>query len=142
MNLMEMISVLLAVVFFTSIALIYNRSAWNQRERLYDANSFVQATLLAHTVLDEVDAKLFSAQIKFVNIKNQYNTTRSMNLTHVGETYNLTITAVDADSTGVPLAVPDPDNIFTKVTVRVSASAGLKHTVSMSRLYTKTHLNT
>ena len=133
--------VLLAVVFFTSIALIYNRSAWNQRERLYDANSFVQATILAHTVLDEVDAKLFSQQIKFINIKSQFNTTRTMNLTHVGETYSLTISAVDADSTGVPLATPDPETIYTKVSVRVSASGGLKHTVTMSRLYTKTHLN-
>lgn len=142
MNLMEMISVLLAVVFFTSIALIYNRSAWSQRERLYDANSFVQATLLAHSVLDEIDARLFSKQLSFSGIKTNYNTTRTLSLAHVHETYTLYVTAVDADSTGVPLATPITGNIFTRVSVRVIPAAGLKHEVRMSRLYTKTHLNT
>lgn len=141
MNLMEMISALLAVVFFTSIALFYNRTAWSQRERLYDANSFVQATILAHSVLDEVDARLFSKQITFSGIKTTYNTTRTLSLAHVHETYNLVITAVDADSAGVPLATPLPGNIFTKVSVRVIPAAGLKREVRMSRLYTKTHLN-
>lgn len=141
MHLMEMVLVMFAVVFFTSIALIYNRGAWSQKENLYNANSFVQATILAHTVLDEVDAKLLSKQLTFDGIITNYNTERVVNLAHVGETYRLVIRAVQADSTGVNLATPDPDNIYTKVSIQVSAPAGLRHPVNMSRVYLKTHLN-
>lgn len=141
MNLMEMISVLLAVIFFTSVALIYNNSSFRQKQNLYDANSFVQATILAHEVLDEVDAKLFSKAIRFDDVVTNYNITRQLNLQHVGETYNLTITAVQADSAGVALATPITGNIFTKVSVVVQPGAGMRHPLSMSRIYTKTHLN-
>lgn len=142
MHLMEMVLVMFAVVFFTSIALIYNRSAWSQKENLYNANSFVQATLLAHSVLDEVDAKLLSKQIRYDEIITNYNTERVVNLAHVGEVYRLTIRAVHADSTGVSLGTANPGNIYTRVSIQVSASAGLRHPVNMSRVYLKTHLNT
>lgn len=141
MHLMEMVLVMFAIVFFTSIALIYNRGAWSQKENLYNANSFVQATILAHSVLDEVDAKLLSKQINFDGIITNYNTERVVNLAHVGETYRLTIRAVQADSTGVSLGSANPDNIYTRVSIQVSASAGLKRPVNLSRVYLKTHLN-
>lgn len=141
MHLMEMVLVMFAVVFFTSIALIYNRGAWSQKENLYNANSFVQATILAHSVLDEVDAKLLSKQINFDGIITSYNTERVVNLAHVGETYRLTIRAVQADSTGVILGTANPGNIYTRVSIQVSASAGLKRPVNLSRVYLKTHLN-
>ena len=136
-----MVAVLYAVIFFTSIALIYNNSTFRQKQNLHNANSFVQASILAHEVLDEVDARLFSKDIHFSDIETIYNCSRTLNLTHVGETYNITILAVDADSTGVPLATPIVGNIFTKVSVTVASGTGLRHPLTMSRLYTKTHLN-
>lgn len=141
MNLLEMVAVLYAVIFFTSIALIYNNSAFRQKQNLHNANSFVQASILAHEVLDEVDARLFSKDISFDDIETQYNCSRTLNLTHVGETYSLSILAVDADSTGIALPNPVTGNIFTKVSVTVASGAGLRHPLTMSRLYTKTHLN-
>ncbi|MDP2173358.1 MAG: hypothetical protein Q8M98_04340 [Candidatus Cloacimonadaceae bacterium] len=141
MNLMEMICVLLAVIFFTSVALIYNNSSFRQKQNLYDANSFVQASILAHEVLDEVDAKLFAKRISFDQIIGNYNATRQRHLPHVGETYQLTISAVQTDSTGVPLSTPFEGNVFTRVSVLVSPSAGMRHPLTMSRLYTKTHLS-
>lgn len=141
MNLLEMVSVLFAVVFFTSVALMYNNSAFRQREHLYDANSFVQASILAHEVLDEVDAKLFVKALSFSQIIANYNISRTRNLQHIGETYNLVISAVQVDSTGVPLEVESTSNLFTKVSVTVQPGAGMRHPLSMSRIYTKTHLN-
>jgi len=141
MNLLETVSALLAVIFFTSIALIYNNSAFRQKQHLWHANAYVQATITAHEVLDEIDARLFSQDLAFNEIKTQYNTTRTVNLQHNGETFILTVSAVDADSTGVPLATPLAGNIFTRVSVVVAPNPGLRHAVTMSRVYTKTHLN-
>ncbi|MDD2331414.1 MAG: hypothetical protein PHI68_02045 [Candidatus Cloacimonetes bacterium] len=141
MNLFEMVLAMFAVVFFTSISMVYNRASWNQTQRLYDASSFVQASQLCHSVLDEVDAKLFSKQLAFNNIKTTFNTTRTLNLTHVGETYTLDIEAVDCDSLGVPLTSPVVNNIYVSVSVTANTTAGLKHPVTLKRVYTKTHLN-
>jgi len=141
MSILETVSVLLAVIFFTTIALIYNNSSFRQKQHLYNANAFVQATITAHEVLDEVDAKLFSHDLAFDDIETHYNTTRTVNLAHNGSSFILNITAVDADSTGVPLATPLAGNIFTRVSVEVEATSGLRHSVNLSRVYTKTHLN-
>lgn len=141
MSLLETVSALLAVVFFTSIALIYNNSAFRQKQHLYHANAYVQATITAHEVLDEIDARLFSKDLTFEDIETEYNTTRTASLAHNGETFIMSVTAVDADSTGVPLATPLAGNIFTRVSVVVAPNAGLRHSVTMSRVFTKTHLN-
>jgi len=140
MNLMEMVLALLAVVFFSTIALMYKQSVWDQNELLINAQQYVQASHLSHTVLDEVDAKLFSKQLTFAGIKTTYNTQRTLSLAHTGGQYILNITAVSTDSLGTVLASPPANNIYTRVTVR-TATAGLKTPVTMSRLYTKTHLN-
>jgi len=140
MNMMEMVLALFAVVFFSTVALMYNRAVWDQSETLMHANMYVQSSHLSHSILDEVDARLFSKQLAFANIKTQYNTTRSLTLAHTGGVYNLQINAVDCDSLGVPLATAIPNNIYTVVTV-TTTTAGLKQPVVMRRVYTKTHLN-
>jgi len=140
MNMMEMVLALFAVVFFSTVALMYNQAVWDQSETLMHANMYVQSSHLTHSILDEVDARLFSKQLAFTNIKAQYNTTRNLNLTHTGGTYSIQISAVDCDSLGVPLATAIPNNIYTLVTVRTN-TAGLKIPVTMRRVYTKTHLN-
>ena len=140
MNMMEMVLALFAVVFFSTVALMYNQAVWDQSETLMHANMYVQSSHLSHSIMDEVDARLFSKQLAFTNIKAQYNTTRNLNLTHTGGTYSIQISAVDCDSLGVPLATAIPNNIYTLVTVRTN-TAGLKIPVTMRRVYTKTHLN-
>ncbi len=142
MNMMEMVLALFAVVFFTSIAMVYNRSMWDQAELLENASKYVQASHLAHSVLDEIDAKLFSKQLAFNNVKTSYNNVvRTMNLQHTGGTWTLNITAVDCDSLGVPLQTAVANNIYVLISTAVNTSSGLKHPVTMKRVYTKTHLN-
>jgi len=141
MNLFESVLAMFAVLFFTTISMVYNRGAWDQTRRLHDANAFVQASQLCHSVLDEVDAKLFSKQLSFAGVKTTFNTTHTLNLAHVGDIYTLTVTAVDCDSLGVPLSTPVTNNIYTVVSVTANTSSGLKHPVTLRRIYTKTHLN-
>lgn len=140
MNMMEMVLAMLAVVFFSTVALMYNRAVWDQTELLIHANKYVQSSHLSHSVLDEVDARLFSRQLAFANIKTEYNTTRALTLAHTGGTYNIDIKAVDCDSLGVPLATPVTNNIYTRVSVTTN-TPGLQRPVLLRRVYTKTHLN-
>lgn len=141
MSMMEMVIALFAVVLFTSVALNYNRHVQDQNELLINATQYVQATQLCHTVLDEIDAKLFAKMMSFNSIISTYNNqTRTIDLNFPGDTYQLTIEAVSSDSLGVPLSVIPINNIYRRV--RVTATTfGLKVPVTMQRVYTKTHLN-
>lgn len=140
MNLMDMVLALFAVVFFSTVALMFNRSMWDQSEKLINANQYVQASHLSHSVLDEVDARLFSKQLAFGSIKANYNTTRNLTLTHAGGTYIMNIAAVDCDSLGTPITGALANHIYVRVSV-TTRTAGLKVPVVMRRVYTKTHLN-
>lgn len=141
MSYMEMVLALFAVVFFTSVALNYNIRIGEQQELLINATQYVQATQLCHTLLDEVDAKLFSKQLAWNSVKTTYNnTSRTIDLAFPGDVYQLAITAVDSDSLGIPLSTAVLNNIFIRVQV-VASTPGLKVPVTMQRVYTKTHLN-
>ncbi|HNQ44677.1 MAG TPA: hypothetical protein PKI59_09605, partial [Candidatus Cloacimonadota bacterium] len=72
MNMMEMVLALFAVVLFTSTAAMYNRQVMEHNAYLINATQYVQATQLCHTVLDEVDAKLFARMIAFFSVKTTY----------------------------------------------------------------------
>ncbi len=141
MNLMEMVIALLAVVLFTSIALSYNRHVQDQNDLLINATQYVQATQLCHTVLDEIDARLFAKMMSFNSIISTYNNqSRTIDLNFPGDTYQITIEAVSSDSLGVPLTVIPVNNIYRRVRV-TATTPGLKVPVTLQRVYTKTHLN-
>ena len=129
-----------AVVLFSSMALLLNRSMVNQTDLITNATQYLQASHLNHTILDEIDAKLFSKQLKFSVIKTNYNITRTYNLQHTGGTWIAQIVTVDCDSLGNALQTPDPSNIYLRVQVNTS-TPGLRNPVISQRIYTKTHLN-
>lgn len=141
MNMMDMILALFAVVFFTTIALVYNQAMWHQADNLYDAALVVQSSQICHTILDEVDAKLFSKQLAFGNIITNYNFTANRSFPHLGETFTITTVAAECDSLGNNLASPVTNNIYKRVEVTVSGPSALRHPVSLRRVYTKTNLN-
>ena len=140
MNYMEMFVAVIAVVLFASVAVLINRTMLLQNDQIVNAAQYLQASHLNHAILDEIDAKLFSKQLKFGNIKTNYNITRNISLPHAGGVWSAQITAVDCDSLGIPLAINDPNNIYVRVQV-TTAAPGLGHPVVMQRIYTKTHLN-
>ncbi len=141
MNYMEMVLALFAVVFFTSVAANYNRQVLEQNDYLINASQYVQASQLCHTVLDEIDAKLFARMIAFSSVKTTYaNVNRTIDLQFPGDVYQLNIRAVDCDSLGIPLTTAVVNNIWVRVTVTASTQ-GLKVPATLQRVYTKTHLN-
>jgi len=141
MNMMEMVLALFAVVLFTSTAAMYNRQVMEHNAYLINATQYVQATQLCHTVLDEVDAKLFARMIAFFSVKTTYaNVNRTIDLAFPGDVYQLNIRAVDCDSLGIPLPSPVEKNIYVRVQV-TATTAGLRYPVTLQRVYTKTHLN-
>jgi hypothetical protein len=137
---MEMAICVFAVVLFSSVSLLINRTLLVQHDLETNVNQYMQASHLNHSILDEVDAKLFSKQLKFSNISSTYNLSRTHTLAHTGGAWVSSITAVQCDSLGIPLQVADPTNIYMLVKVSTNA-AGLKHPVNSFRVYTKTHLN-
>ena len=138
MNLLEMVAVLFAVIFFTSVALIYNNSAFRQREYLFDANAFVQAAVLAHEKLDEIDAKLLGNVISFENITSTFDgSSFNRNLQYVGQTYRLQTSVDVVDEDGVTQA-DDADTGYLRVSVLVLPDAGMKNSLTMSRIYADT----
>lgn len=141
MSMMDMVIALFAVVLFTSLALTYNRHVQDQNDLLVNATQYVQATQLCHTVLDEIDAKLFARMLAFDSIiSNYHNLQRTIDLNFPGDTYQLTIEAVSSDSLGVPITIIPVNNIYRRVKV-TATTAGLKFPVTLQRVYTKTHLN-
>lgn len=141
MNMMEMLLALLSVVFFTSVAANYNRKMLDQNAYMINATQYVQASQLCHTVLDEIDAKLFAKMISFASVKTTYdNLNRTIDLAFPGDVYKLNIKAVDCDSLGIPLSTPVSNNLWIRVEV-TATTPGLKVPAKLQRLYTKTYLN-
>ena len=141
MNMMDMVMALIAVVFFTTISMVYNRSLHMQTDNLNDATLIVQSTQICHSVLDEIDAKLFSHQLTFSTVISNYNFTQTRTYPHLGAVYQVQVVAVDCDTLGVTLASPPSDNPNKKVTVTVRGPAALRSPVTLQRLYTKTNLH-
>jgi len=152
MNFMEMLLALFAIVFFTSISLVYNRSMWNQAENLDNVAKIIQATHLAHSQLDEIDARLFSKAIKFSEVgrplangnNSTYMGTKPVVLTYAGYKFIMSYLRTECDSLGnnpnnsIPYSA---NNLFFKMTVTIASTPGMSHPVSVYRIYTKTNLH-
>jgi hypothetical protein len=148
MNFMEMLLALAAIVFFTTVALVYNRSMWNQAESLDNAAKVIQATQLAHSKLDEIDARLLAQQITFANASYIPQTVREA---YDGRTVTNTLSYADyvftatynhdyCDSLGRhPNETYNPNAKFIKMTVTIASTPGMSHPVVLSRMYTKTN---
>ncbi|MBM4403049.1 MAG: hypothetical protein FJ042_01450 [Candidatus Cloacimonetes bacterium] len=141
MNLLEMVLALFAVLFFTTVALVYNRVAWDSMEYIDDSNKVIQATHLGHRYLDEVDAKLFSKQLAFNNITTNFNFTQTVNLVHPSYVYTVQATAFQCDSMGVALSTPVTKPLYSRVNIRMTTPYGMKVPVQVFRIYSRTNYN-
>ncbi len=151
MNFMEMVMALFAIVFFTTISMVYNRSMWGQAENLDNVAKIIQATQVAHNKLDEIDAKLLSQQFAFAQIQPDNDPptvaqacvgTQTVNLAYAGYVFNSTYDFDYCDSLGVALADQsyNPTTKWIKMTVTIASTPGMSHQVAVSRIYTKTNL--
>jgi hypothetical protein len=148
MNFMEMVLALMAIVFFTTVSLVYNRSMWTQAENLDNVAKVMQATQLAHSKLDEIDAKLFAGKyfnpkFKFSDVKTTFTGSNILcNLAFSGYKFKLSYAFAFCDTFGLEYAdqaSPPSVNTF-KMTTTISSTPGMSHTVAVSRIYTKISL--
>ncbi len=150
MNFMEMVLALFAIVMFTTISLVYNRSMWNQAENLDNIAKVIQATQVAHSKLDEIDARLLSQMLSFsenqssgtpLTVRQAYdNVTETIDLTYAGYVFTVSYNHEYCDSLGLnPNETYNPDAKFIKVTATVASNPGMSHPVFISRVYTKTN---
>jgi hypothetical protein len=153
MNFMEMVLALFAIILFTTVSLVYNRSMWNQAESLDNVAKIIQATHLAHSRLDEVDAELLSHRVAFTKrqtgntpptVEQHYTGTQNVPLLYSGYTFNITYDHDYCDSLGGTSGISQTyadttDYKFIKMTVTVASTPGMSHPVTVSRIYTKTN---
>lgn len=153
MNFMEMVLALFAIVFFTTVSLIYNRSMWNQAESLDNISKVIQATQLAHSKLDEVDARLLSQQVAFAQrqpsnnpptVQQYFIGSQLVDLAYAGYKFNITYLHQYCDSLGTPWVNQaydeNTDYKHLKMTVNVASTPGMSHPVAISRIYVKTNM--
>jgi len=155
MNFMEMIMALFAIVFFTTVSLIYNRSMWTQAESLDNVSKIIQATHLAHSRLDEIDAQLLSQQVAFAErqesntpptVEQAFTGAHNVDLPYAGYNFNITYAFEYCDSLGSSSGISQtydsylaPFYKFIKMTVTVASTPGMSHPVAVYRVYTKTN---
>ena len=153
MNFIEMVLALMAIVFFTTVSLVYNRSMWTQAENLDNVAKIIQATQLAHSKLDQIDAELLSQQVAFAQrqpsntpptVQQHFTGTVHDSLDYADYVFNLTYNFAYCDSTGGTTGVSQvySDSTyykFIKMTITVASTPGMSHPVVLSRVYTKTN---
>ncbi|GAB1367216.1 hypothetical protein MASR1M36_20870 [Candidatus Cloacimonadaceae bacterium] len=140
MNLMEMVLALLAVILFTTLSLSYNQALWRQTDYLNNSTIVVQASQLCHSMLDKIDAELFSGQLDIANLVSSYNFTTNVTYPHLPETFRIVFVAADCDSLGRALNNPNPNSLFKRVVVTVDGPTALRHPYTMTRVFTKTNM--
>jgi hypothetical protein len=134
MGLREMILVLLAVVLFTKLAMVTNKSIIAEVDQLQHSTYILQATNLAQRYMDEVDAKLYSKVITLDQISSNYAGTRTVQPIANDMTYNVTIAVATVDSLGTSTA---STTNYRKLTIAVTTTPSTIQSVVMTRLYRK-----
>lgn len=150
MSMMEMVLALLATVLFTSLSLTYNQAIWAQTDYLNNATTVVQASQICHSILDEVDAKLFSGQVKFDQLKTKFHYSDVITYSHIPTTFNVmrtiencdkmgnTTEKVYDDDLGYEVEKPIATSLYVKMTVTVSGPSYLRHPYVLTRILTET----
>lgn len=162
-----MLMALFAIVLFTTISLVYSRSMWDQAENLDNVAQIIQATQLAHSKLDEIDALLFAKKIRFAQnqtdnqgdiitpytIRRQFigldtdpavSVKAAESLEYSGYTFVPTYSFTYCNEFGAIDSLyidQDPANnqnaLYIKMVVNIASTPGMSHPVEVSRIYTR-----
>ncbi len=141
MNYLEMFIVVLAVILFTTAALVHHRSTLAATESLANATYRIQATQLAHEVLDEIDARLINdkGDDLFGDLTNSpglggyQGRTFAWQLDHFGAGFTGTSSVAVCDSLGNNAY---SSTNYRRVKITVQGPEDLKHPVEYSRVFT------
>ncbi|HNX00012.1 MAG TPA: hypothetical protein PLE74_13365 [Candidatus Cloacimonadota bacterium] len=130
----EMILVLLAVVLFTKLAMVTNKSILAEVDQLTKSTYILQATNLAQRYMDEVDAKLYSKSMTIDQISTNYGGSRTVQPIANDMIYSVAIAVANVDSLGTSTA---STTNYRKMTVTVMTTPSSIQSVTMTRLYRK-----
>lgn len=141
MNYLEMFIVVLAVILFTTLALVHHRSTMAATESLANATYRIQATQLAHEVLDGIDARLindkgddfFGDLTKSPGQGGYQGRTFTWELDHFGAGFTGTSNVAVCDSLGNDSGTATE---FRRVKITVQGPEELKHQVEYTRVFT------
>lgn len=147
MSYLEMFVVVLAIMLFATVALVHQRGVLSATDTLANATSTIQATQLAHEVLDEIDARLLRQGNNqfFIRLSNGYNfsnpnsnssgyngKTFTRDIPYFGGSFSVAMVAADCDQYG---NTANSTNLYTRVDVTVTGPADLRHPVRYSRVF-------
>lgn len=130
----EMLLVLLAVVLFTKLAMVTNKSIIAEVDQLQRSTYILQATNLAQRYMDEVDARLYSKTMTIDQINSNYAGNRTVQPIANDMTYTVAIAVATVDSLGATSASATN---YRRLTVAVTTTPSTIQTVVMTRLYRK-----
>jgi HAMP domain-containing protein len=141
MNYLEMFIVVLAVILFTTAALVHHRSTMAATENLANATYRIQATQLAHEVLDQIDARLindkgddFFGDLAKVSEQGGYEgRIFNWDLEFYGASFEGKTSVALCDSLGNDVGTPGN---YRRVDVTVEGPESLRHPVKYSRVFT------
>ena len=127
-----MITLVFAIVLFTSIAMVTNTNLLSQSEHVHKSYYQLQALQIAQKYFDEIDSKLFSENIKFNALSSLYDSENTFNLGNDNIAYQIKIETAYTDSLGNPQG-----NItnFQKVNLTITSTPKVIKKIQTSKLY-------
>ncbi|MCD4817981.1 MAG: hypothetical protein K8S23_04775 [Candidatus Cloacimonetes bacterium] len=132
MGYQEMITLVFALVLFTSIAMVANNNLLSQTEHLHNSFYELQAMQISQRYFDEIDEKLFSEVIRLNAIGSMYDGTNNFILENCNINYFLEISSTYSDSLGNNST---GETLFYKVDMIISTQPDVIKPIRMSRLY-------
>jgi len=132
MGYQEMITLIFALVLFTSIAMVANNNLLSQSEHLHNSFYELQAMQISQRYFDEIDEKLYSETIRLEAIESMYSGEKSFILGDSNIDYLMNVSTTYADSLG-----NDSVGItyYYKVSMDISTKQEVMKPIQMSRLY-------
>ena len=128
----EMITIVLALVLFTSIAMVANSNLLTQAEHLHDAFYELQAMQIAQHYLDRIDERLFSDVIRFSSISANYEGQQTFYSPKDNLNYLIQISGTFSDSLGNELST---ESHYYRIDLEVSTQEEHFKPIRISRLY-------
>jgi len=132
MNYQEMLTLLLALVLFTSIAMIANNNLLTQSDFLHDSFYQLQALQIAQRYMDRIDERLYSDAIRLNAISSMFDGENVFYSEKDNMNYVVTIQSTFTDSLGNDAA--SATNYY-RVDLEVVTQPEVIHPIRISRIY-------
>jgi hypothetical protein len=132
MNYQEMLTLLLALVLFTSIAMVANNNLMTQSDFLHDSFYQLQALQIAQRYMDRIDERLYADAIRLSAISSLYDGENEFYFAKENMIYTINITSTYVDSLGTPA---NTITSFYRVNLIITSQPDVISPIRISRIY-------